>query len=103
MRGELLGSVSQLEDEALRASEDEVSVDHMADHGSDSYEQDQTLGLLERESGTIREINAALRRIEEGTYGICERTGKNIGKARLRALPYARLCIEAQMEEEKGA
>ena len=103
LRRNILGDVSQLEDEALKASEDDVSVDHMADHGSDSYEQDQTLGLLESGSVTIREIDAALSRMEEGTYGICERTGKAIGKSRLRAIPYARLCLEAQIEEEKGA
>ena len=100
LRTEILGAVTQLESEALRGAEDEISVDHMADHGSDSFEQDQTLVLLERESVTIREINAALKRMEDGTYGVCERTGKNIGKPRLRALPYARLCLEAQMEEE---
>jgi len=102
LRSEILGNVSSLENEALRPKGDDVSVDHMADHGSDSYEQDQSISLLERESEALREINAALKRMEEGTFGICERTGKKISKARLRAIPYARLCLEAQMEEEQG-
>jgi RNA polymerase-binding protein DksA len=99
MRSQIVGNVSELEEEALRGS-DEVSVDHMADHGSDNFEQEQSLHLMERQSGTLKEILAALKRIDEGTYGICEATGKPIGKARLSALPYARLCLEAQMEQE---
>jgi RNA polymerase-binding protein DksA len=102
MREEITGNVTGLEGQTLRQSGDDISVDHMADHGSDSYEQDQTIRLLESQSGTLREINAALKRLEEGVYGVCERTGKPIGKARLTAIPYARLCLEAQMEQEGG-
>lgn len=102
MRTAIVGAVSRLEEEALKARGDDVSVDHMADHGSDSFEQDQSITLLERESETLREINAALKRMEDGTYGVCEATGKKIGKARLKALPYARLSLDAQMEQEKG-
>ncbi|MHC4473412.1 MAG: TraR/DksA family transcriptional regulator [Planctomycetota bacterium] len=102
MRADIVGAVANLEDEALRSSDEEVSVDHMADHGSDSYEQEQSIILMERQNGTLREVNAAIRRLEDGTYGICEVTGKPIGKARLSAIPYARLCLDAQMEEEGG-
>jgi len=102
MRAEILGNVKQLEEEALRPRGDDVSVDHMADHGSDSFEQDQSISLLESQSDALRQIEAALRRMEEGTYGICERTGKRISKPRLRAIPYVRLSLEAQMEEEQG-
>jgi len=102
MRAALVGDMSQLEDEALKSRGDDVSVDHMADHGSDSYNQDQSISLLENQSVALKEIEAALRRMEEGTYGVCEKTGRRIPRARLRAIPYARLSIEAQIEEEQG-
>ena len=102
MRNDLVGDVTRLEDEALKSRGDDVSVDHMADHGSDSYEQDQSISLLQNQSEALREINAALQRMQEGTYGICEKTGKKITRARLKAIPYARLSLEAQMEEEQG-
>jgi RNA polymerase-binding transcription factor DksA len=74
----------------------------MADHGSDSFEQDQSITLLESQSEALREITAALKRMDDGIYGVCEQTGKKIGKARLKAIPYVRLSLEAQMEEEQG-
>lgn len=100
-RAKILGDVSSLEDEALKPYEDEVSVDHMADHGSDSFEQDQTIGLIERESESLRAIAEALEKLDAGRYGICEECEKPIKKARLKALPYARLCLECQMAEEQ--
>ena len=96
----IVGDVSRLEDEATRSADD-VSVDHMADHGSDSFEQDQTIGLIERESGALRQIDAALGRMADGEYGICDECGKKIPKVRLKALPYARLCLECQIAEEQ--
>jgi RNA polymerase-binding protein DksA len=101
-RAELLGVVQQMEDEAMRAGSDEVSVDHMADHGSDSFEQDQTIGLIERESAAVRAIDLALKRIDEGTYGLCEECEAKIKKPRLKAIPSARLCLECKMAEEEG-
>jgi len=102
MRADILGNVESLEAEALKARGDDVSVDHMADHGSDSFEQDQSITLLESQSEALREITAALKRMDDGIYGVCEQTGKKIGKARLKAIPYVRLSLEAQMEEEQG-
>lgn len=102
-RRELLGDVSQLENQAQRNSGDEVSVDHMADHGSDSYEKDQTIGLIERESEALKAVNLALARIDDGTFGICPGCEEPIKKARLKALPYARLCLDCQTLEEQSA
>ena len=77
---------------------------HMADLGSDNWEQDFTLGLIASEAGLVREIDQALARIEERTYGVCEATGKPISLARLRAKPWAKYCIEyARMREEGRA
>jgi len=74
---------------------------HMADVGSDYYEQELTLGLVESERNMIQEINEALARIAEGTYGVCQVTGKRIKKARLNAKPWAKYCIEAAREMER--
>lgn len=101
-RAELVGDVSLLEDQALRSTEEDVSVDHMADHGSDSFEQDQTIGLIERENEVLRDIHDALRKIKAGGYGVCEECDGRIKKARLRALPYARLCLDCQMAAEQA-
>jgi RNA polymerase-binding protein DksA len=76
---------------------------HMADQGSDEFEYETQLLLSASQRTRLREIDEALQRIEDGTYGICEKTGKPIAKARLRAIPTARLCIEAQEQEEEEA
>jgi RNA polymerase-binding protein DksA len=74
---------------------------HMADISSDNYEQEITLGLIEAEEREIREIDAALERIDEGSFGVCENCEKDIKAARLKAIPNARLCISCkQLEEE---
>jgi RNA polymerase-binding protein DksA len=100
-RAELRGSVSNMEEQALKGTGQDFSVDHMADYGSDNYEQEFTLGLIENEQEVLRDIDAALERIEEGTFGDCEVCGKKIQKARLKAIPYARLCLDCKKKEEE--
>jgi len=75
---------------------------HLADIGSDNYEQEFTLGLLESERVLLQEIDEALQRIDQGEYGICLGTGKPIGKPRLRAKPWAKYCIDYARMLEKG-
>ena len=75
---------------------------HMADVGSDNWEQEFTLGLIENEQGRIREIDEALARIANKTYGICLATHKKINIARLRAKPWAKYCIEYARAREEG-
>ncbi len=75
---------------------------HMADIGSDNFEQEFALGLMDSERKMVHEIDDALQRIEDGTYGICEATGKPIPKARLEAQPWARYCVEHARTLEKG-
>ena len=75
---------------------------HMADVGSDNFEQEFNVGLLESKRDLLREIDEALRRIEDGTYGICLATSKPISKARLRAKPWAKYCIEYARRKESG-
>ena len=101
-RREIVGVVAGLEDEAQRGGDDEVSVDHMADHGSDSYEKDQTIGHIERESVALKEIDEALKRIADKDFGICTACGKTIKKSRLNALPSAGLCLDCQIAVEEG-
>jgi RNA polymerase-binding protein DksA len=74
----------------------------MADLGTDNYEQEFALGLMDSERKLLREIDNALVRIEKKTYGICEGTGKQIPKARLEAQPWARYCVEYARKLEQG-
>jgi DnaK suppressor protein len=107
-RAELIGDVNSMEDEALQKSKLSASGDlstmpiHMADIGTANYEQEFALGLLDGERKLLREINDALQRIEERTYGVCEGTGKEISKARLEANPWARYCVEYARMVEQG-
>lgn len=107
-RAELVDDVRAMTNEALRdnppgGSGNLSSVPiHMADVGTDNWEQEFTLGLLETERELLKEIDAALARIEDKTYGVCEATHKPIGKRRLRAKPWARYCIEHARAKELG-
>lgn len=102
----LSGDVSHMEDEALnKTGQEQASQDisNFADLGSDNFEQEFTIGLIENEAEALAEIENALQKMGEGTFGLCEGCGKKIAKIRLRAIPYARLCIECKrLEEVRG-
>jgi RNA polymerase-binding protein DksA len=104
----LLGDMNGIEGEALRRSRQDGTGDlsnmptHPADIGSDNYEQEVALGLLESERIMLGEIDQALERIEEGTYGVCLGTGEPIGQPRLKARPWAKYSIEYARLLEKG-
>jgi DnaK suppressor protein len=74
---------------------------HQADAGSDAYDRDFALSLLSQEQDALYEIDQALKRIELGTYGVCEMSGKPISHARLEAIPFARFTVECQSQLEK--
>jgi len=103
-RRELVGDMSSMEREALRSATTNLSnlPLHMADQGTDNYEQEFTLGLVEKDRQLLREINRALGKIIDGTYGLCEGTGKPINKARLEFQPWAKYSIEYARQLEKG-
>jgi RNA polymerase-binding protein DksA len=106
-RAELVGDVQRLTDEALNRSRDGYGEHsampiHMADVGTDNWEQELTLGLVESERGRVREIDAALERIDNRTYGICLATRQPISVARLQAKPWARYCIEYERLRDEG-
>ncbi|MBT8484797.1 MAG: hypothetical protein HKO59_05345 [Phycisphaerales bacterium] len=102
-RGELVGDVSAMETAALKTSGGNLSnlPIHMADIGSDTYDQDFTLGLAETERKRLIEIDEALLRIRDRTYGVCAMTQKPIPKTRLNAKPWAKYTIEAARELER--
>ena len=104
-RRELVGDMRSMESEALQRSGENLSnlPLHMADMGTDNYEQEFTLGLMEKDRNLLREINQALSKIMDGRYGICEGTGKVIAKARLEVQPWAKYSIEhARKLENRG-
>jgi DnaK suppressor protein len=106
-RSELVGDVVQLEGEAFRKNRQDAAGDlstmpiHMADLGTDNFEQDVTLGLIESEEEEVREIDEAIERIKKGNFGRCEKCHKMIAKSRLKVLPYARLCIGCKKSQEE--
>jgi DnaK suppressor protein len=107
LRARLRGDVNNLADSALRKSRTEANGDlssmpiHMADIGSDNYEQEFTLSLMENDGGTLAQIETSLERIEEGSYGQCEDCGVKIPKSRLNAIPYATLCVRCAEQQEQ--
>ncbi len=107
-RRELLVNVFHIKDEALKQSHMDATGDlssmpiHMADLGSDNFEQEFALGLMDSERKLLREIDEALERIEDKTYGICLGTGQPIRKERLEAQPWAKYSVEYARQLEKG-
>jgi len=103
-RADLIGDVADLEDGALRASSGSLSrlPQHTADQGSETADQSLSLNLAAHERRIIDEIDAALARIRDGVYGLCEMTGKPIQPDRLTEIPWARFSIEAATRMERG-
>lgn len=102
-RAELIGDVSAMETEALQGGSGALSnlPQHIADQGSDAYDQALALDLAAADRKLIREIDDALKRIDAQAYGVCELTGKPIKMERLEELPWARHSIEAARELER--
>ena len=106
-RKTILESIQQIEKDTLKKSQREASGDlsgysyHMADMATDNFDTEFSLNLASVEQRVLYEIDEALKRIEEGTYGDCLSCGKKITPQRLKALPYAALCINCQETEEK--
>jgi RNA polymerase-binding protein DksA len=100
LRRELSHDIDDLEADAFATDGDRLSVDNPADIGSESFAQEFSLELLQRDEATLGEIDEALDRVEAGTFGLCETCEEPIPKARLNAVPYARNCIECQRRAE---
>ena len=102
-RREIIGDVGSMESEAFKGGSNLSNMPiHMADVGTDNFEQEFTLGLIESERQILRDIQEALVRIDNGTFGICLGTGKAIPKVRLEAVPWAKYTIEYSRLLESG-
>jgi RNA polymerase-binding transcription factor DksA len=107
LRSHVLGQLDTHTEETLRKSAKEDSGDlsgygqHMADAGTDTFDRDFALSLVSSEQEALAEIEAAIKRIRDGTYGVCEITGKPIAKERLVAVPFTRYSAEAQKQVER--
>jgi DnaK suppressor protein len=106
LRARLRGDVSTMADAALKRNREQAVGDvssmpiHMADLGSDNFEQEFTLSLMETEEDTLAAIEAALVRVEDGEYGVCEECEGAISRSRLQAIPYTPLCIKCAQRRE---
>ena len=107
VRVKIAGDLRHLEGDSLNTSQRDASGDlsgyslHMADMATDNFDREFTLGLASNEQQRLNLIDAALRKIEDGSYGLCENCRKSITQKRLLAMPHAPLCIKCQELEEK--
>lgn len=104
---EIFDDLKHISDDTLRKSQKEASGDisgytyHMADVATDNYDREFSLGLASNERKVLYELDDALKRIEDGSFGICDDCKGQITKIRLKAVPSARLCIKCQQKREK--
>jgi RNA polymerase-binding protein DksA len=104
---EILDEIKHISEDTLKKSQKEASGDisgytyHMADVATDTYDREFSLGLASNERKLLYELEDALKKIEDGTFGICEECKILITKTRLKAVPYARLCVKCQERQEK--
>lgn len=104
---EILDEIKHISDDTLKKSQKDASGDisgyayHMADVATDNYDREFSLGLASNERNLLYELDDALKKIEEGTFGICEECKSPIAKNRLKAVPHARFCVRCQEKKEK--
>jgi DnaK suppressor protein len=106
LRARLRGEMGRMADAALSTGRGETSSlpIHLADLGSDNFEQELTLNLVGNEKVALDKIEFALQRIADGEYGVCEDCGKKIPESRLEAIPYASVCVQcAEIQERENA
>jgi len=107
-RQKIMKEMGHLEDTVLKVNQRDSSGDlsgysfHMADAGTDAMEREKAFMFASSEGRLLMEINEALRRLYRGEYGLCEMCGNPIGRARLEAMPHARLCVSCKEQEEKA-
>ena len=104
---ELLDGIKHISEDTLHKSQKEAAGDisgytyHMADVATDTYDREFSLGLASNERKFLYELDDALKKTEDGTFGICEDCKRLITKTRLKVVPYARLCVKCQEKREK--
>ncbi|HNV85365.1 MAG TPA: TraR/DksA C4-type zinc finger protein [Candidatus Omnitrophota bacterium] len=108
-RRKIAGDLDHIEKDTLNQSQRDASGDlsgysfHMADVATDNYDREFSLDIASNEQKVLNEIEAALQKMEDGTYGKCEICDDKIKIERLKAVPYARLCVKCKQEEERKA
>jgi DnaK suppressor protein len=106
-QGELQAQLEGIEEDTFAATQSEMTGDvglddEMADAGTATFEREKDLSIEQNVRDLLQKIDRALKRMDEGTFGICDRCGKPIEKARIKALPYADLCIrDAQAQSRR--
>ncbi len=106
LREQISGDIKHIENDTLNKSQKDASGDlsgysfHMADVATDNFDTEVSMGLASNSQNILLEVDDALKRIEEGVYGVCERYETQIPRKRLEVMPYARYSIEAQSEIE---
>ena len=103
LRGQLSHTLKSVSDEVKSGDESKGYSQHQADEGTDDFDQTISIEVSSKEQGMVRQIDRALEKIEEGTYGICDLSGDEIPIKRLEAVPYATMTVAAQEKFEKGA
>lgn len=106
-KAKIIGEIRNIASENLNSTQRDSSGDlsgyslHMADVGSDNFQREFALDLVSNEQAIVYKIDSALKAIEEGTYGKCADCDQIISEARLKAVPFAKLCITCQEKEER--
>jgi RNA polymerase-binding protein DksA len=107
IKDKVLEEIKHISEDTLKKSQKDAAGDisgytyHMADVASDTYDREFSLGLASNEREALYELDDAIKKIDEGTFGICEECKSLITKTRLKAVPYARLCLKCQEKKEK--
>jgi len=107
IKDEILDDIKHISDDTLKKSQKDASGDisgysyHMADVATDTYDREFSLSLASNDRQFVYELDDALKRIDDGIFGICESCKSLIAKTRLKAVPYARLCVKCQEKKEK--
>lgn len=104
---EILDGIKHISDDTLKKSQKDAAGDisgyayHMADVATDTYDREFSLGLASNDRALLYELDDALKKIEEGSFGICEQCKTIISKTRLRVIPQARFCVKCQEKKER--
>jgi RNA polymerase-binding transcription factor DksA len=109
LKRKLTNNIGHLQNDALKTAGEtvdelsDVPAEHMAERGSDNFARDLMIRILQDSDAEVCDINVALEKIDAGTYGRCENCSEPVSRKRLKALPFARLCIACKHEEEQRA
>ena len=102
LREKITGAINEAKEEVKELDDSKGYSQHQADEGTDDFGKTINMEVSNKEYGILRQIDRSLEKIEEGTYGVCDISEKEIPIARLKAIPYANVTVEIQEKMEKG-